>query len=153
MSKGQGGNVIEVGSYKGKSFQEAIGELMKAGIPFIFSVRKAAKPAQAGTVTDQNPEAEQTLAYGQTVQLTIAAPASVGKDNVFGLFRYTLPDYPIAVDIRIEVVSETGTVTLLSMKHPGGPIAVPYIVPEGSEIVLSVLDQELAREKAADVVF
>jgi eukaryotic-like serine/threonine-protein kinase len=153
VSKGQGGNVIEVGSYTGKSFQEAASELMKAGIPFIFSVRKAARPAQAGTVTDQNPDAAQMLTYGQTVQLTMAAPANVGKDNVFGLFKYALPDYPIAVDIRIEVVSETGTVTLLSMKHPGGPIAVPYIVPEGSEIVLSVLDQELAREKAVDVVF
>jgi hypothetical protein len=30
---------------------------------------------------------------------------------------------------------------------------VPYVVPEGSEIVLTVLDQELAREKAAEVQF
>mgnify|MGYP001767443768 FL=1 len=93
------------------------------------------------------------MEFGQVLQLTMAGPGNVGKDNVFGLFRYTLPDYPIAVDIRIEVASEGGTVQLLAMKHPGGPIAVPYVVPEGSEIVLSVLDQELAREKATDVVF
>jgi eukaryotic-like serine/threonine-protein kinase len=153
VSRGQGDNMVEVGTYKGKSFQEALGELMKAGVPFLFSVRKASKPQQAGTVTEQNPDEGQMLGYGQAVQLTMAAPANVGKDNVFGLFRYTLPDYPIAVDIRIAVASEGGTVQLLAMKHPGGPIAVPYIVPEGSEIVLSVLDQELAREKATDVVF
>jgi hypothetical protein len=34
------------------------------------------------------------------------------------------------------------------MKHPGGPLSVPYIVPEGSDIVLSVLDKEEVREKA-----
>ena len=153
VSRGQGDNLVEVGTYKGKSFQEAAGELMRAGVPFIFSVRKASKPQQAGTVTDQNPDAGQMLSYGQTVQLTMAAPTSVGKDNVFGLFKYTLPEYPIAVDIRLEVASETGKVTLLAMKHPGGPLAVPYVVPEGSEIVLSVLDQELAREPATEVLF
>jgi hypothetical protein len=80
-------------------------------------------------------------------------PASIGKDKVFGLFKFTLPDYPIAVDIRLKVVSEGGEATLLAMKHPGGPLAVPYIVPEGSEIVLSVLDEEKAREPAAQLSF
>jgi eukaryotic-like serine/threonine-protein kinase len=149
VSRGQGGDFAEVGDYKGMSFQEAVADLMKAGIAFTFTVQKSTKPATAGTVTAQNPDPKEILAYGQSVQLTMSPPPSVGKDNVFGLFQYTLPDYPIAVDIRLEVVSEGGRSTLLAMKHPGGPLAVPYVVPEGSEIILSVLDEVKAEVKAS----
>jgi beta-lactam-binding protein with PASTA domain len=153
VSRGQGANLVEVGDYTGMSFQEAIGELMKAGIPFTFTVQKAAKPQAAGTITAQNPDPKEMLNYGQTVQLTMSPPASVGKDKVFGLFQFTLPDYPIAVDIRLEVASEGGKATILAMKHPGGPLAVPYIVPEGSDIILSVLDEEKLVVKAAPLNF
>jgi beta-lactam-binding protein with PASTA domain len=153
VSRGQGDSLAEAGDYKGMSFQEAIGELMKAGIPFTFTVQKPAKGQLPGTVGAQNPDPKEKLAYGQIVQLTMSVPSSIGKDRVFGLFEFTLPDYPIAVDIRLSVVSETGEATLLTMKHPGGPLAVPYIAPEGSEIVLSVLDEEKAREPAAQLAF
>lgn len=153
VSRGQGDNLAEVGDYKGKSFQEAIAELMKAGVPFTFTVQKASKSQQAGTITAQNPDPKELLNYGQTVQLTMSPPTSVGKDRVFGLFQFTLPEYPIAVDIRLEVVSEGGRNALLEMKHPGGPLAVPYIVPEGSEIILSVLDEEKAVVRAAPLSF
>jgi beta-lactam-binding protein with PASTA domain len=153
VSKGQGDSLAEAGDYKGMSFQEAIGELMKAGIPFTFTAKKPVKGQQPGMVGAQNPDPKEKLAYGQILQLTMSVPSNVGKDNVFGLFRYTLPDYPIAVDIRLKVVSESGEATLLAMKHPGGPLAVPYIAPEGSEIVLSVLDEEKAREPAAELSF
>jgi beta-lactam-binding protein with PASTA domain len=153
VSKGQGDSLAEAGDYKGMSFQEAIGELMKAGIPFTFTVQKPAKGQQPGTVSEQNPAPKEKLAYGQIMQLTMSVPASIGKDKVFGLFKFTLPDYPIAVDIRLKVISEGGEATLLAMKHPGGPLAVPYIVPEGSEIVLSVLDEEKAREPGVQLSF
>ena len=44
-----------------------------------------------------------------------------------------------------------GDLLFFSMKHPGGPLSVPYIVPDGSELVLYVLDQEVDREKAVAV--
>jgi beta-lactam-binding protein with PASTA domain len=146
-------STITVADYVAKSFQEAINELTRDNIPFAFTVRKAPKGVDAGSIIAQNPEKGAQMAFGQVVQLTMAGPANVGKDNVFGLFKFSLPDQPIAVTIRLVIVSDSQPREILSMKHPGGPIAVPYIVPEGSELVLYVLDQEMAREKATLVQF
>jgi beta-lactam-binding protein with PASTA domain len=153
VSQGEGEDFAEVGTYTGMSFQEAIADLTRNNIPFFFSVQKPRKNQEPGTVVSQNPAPGSKLPYGQLVQLVTTVPASVGKDKIFGVFKYSLPDYPILVDIRLDVVTDTGTVPLLSMKHPGGPLSIPYIVPEGSDLVLSVLDKEELREKASAFEF
>lgn len=154
VSQDQGGeSTITIGDYVGKSFQVAMGDLVRDNVPFAFTVRKTVKGTAAGSVTDQNPDKGAQIAYGQVVQLTMTAPADVGKDSVFGLFKYSLTDQPIAVNIRLMIVSDSEPKQILSMKHPGGPLAVPYIVPEGSELVLYVLDQEVARQKATPLQF
>jgi beta-lactam-binding protein with PASTA domain len=142
---------LEVGDYIGQGFLEAITALTRSDVPFVFTVEKAAKGKEPGIVTAQNPGPGEKIGYGRVVQLTMTAPTNIGKDKVFGLFRFSLPEQPIAVDIRLEIVGETERVPLLAMKHPGGPLAVPYIVPEGSELALTVLDQEAAREKAVPI--
>ena len=35
------------------------------------------------------------------------------------------------------------------MKHPGGPISIPYIVDAGTELVFYVLDKEELRQAAS----
>jgi eukaryotic-like serine/threonine-protein kinase len=139
---------VEIGDYTGFSFQEAITQLTRQNIPFVFSVQKAEKNKQPGVVVTQTPQPKSRILYGQIVQLSITPPAGIGKDRIFGVFKYTLPDYPILVDIKLSLISEGSTGVLLAMKHPGGPLSVPYIVPEGSDLVLSVLDKEEVREKA-----
>jgi beta-lactam-binding protein with PASTA domain len=153
VSQDQGAaSSIAAGDYVGKSFPEAIQELTRDSIPFAFTLSKTAKGA-AGSVIDQNPDKGAPLASGQVVQLTMIAPtaASIGKDNIFGLFKYSLPDQPVAVNIRLVIASDSLQQEIFSMKHPGGPISVPYIVPDGSELVLYVLDQAVDREKAVAV--
>jgi beta-lactam-binding protein with PASTA domain len=146
-------STVTVGSYVGMSFQEAITQLTRDDIPFTFSVGKAARGSTGGLVTEQTPASGAKIAYGQVVQLTMTSPADVGKDNIFGLFKYSLPDQPIAVNIRLAIVTDNEPQDILSMKHPGGPIAIPYIVPDGSELVLTVMDKEVAREKATPLIY
>jgi eukaryotic-like serine/threonine-protein kinase len=154
VSQDQGSvSMVTVGDYMGQNFEEAIQELTRDSIPFTFVVRKAAKGMNPGTVIDQSPPKGSQMAYGQIIQLTMAAPSNIGKDNVFGVFKFQLNDQPIAVNIRLVIVADSEPKEILAMKHPGGPISVPYIVPEGSELVLYVLDQEVAREKAAAVQY
>ncbi|MFI5369337.1 MAG: PASTA domain-containing protein [Spirochaetia bacterium] len=154
VSQEEGGeSTYSIGDYVGKSFQDAMTELTRDNIPFAFSVRKAPKGIPSGVVTDQNPGKGEQMPYGQVAQLTMTAPADVGKDNVFGLFKFSLPDQPIAVNIRLVIVSDSEPKEIFAMKHPGGPLAVPYVVPDGSELVLYVLDQEVARDKATQLQF
>ena len=64
------------------------------------------------------------------------------------MFEYVLPDYPIMVDVTLDSISEEGNTTVLAMKHPGGPISIPYIVDEDSELILYIFDQEEIRQQA-----
>jgi len=154
VSQDQTGQAMtSVGDYVGKNFQEAISDLTKGNIPFAFTVQKAKVGVSPGSIIAQNPVAGDRINLDQVVQLTMVAPSDVGKGNVFGLFQYTLPPQPIAVDISLDIVSGSDRKSVLSMKHPGGPLAVPYIVPDGSDLVLMVLDQEVIRQKAAQIVF
>jgi hypothetical protein len=104
-------------------------------------------------VLDQNPVSGARIGFGQIVQLTMAGPGNVGENNVFGLFKYTLDAQPIAVDIRLVAITGSQPKEILAMKHPGGPIAVPYVVPDGSELVLSLLDKEVTREPATPLIY
>jgi beta-lactam-binding protein with PASTA domain len=146
-------SMIPVDDFVGKSFEEAMGQLAANNVPFAFTVQRPGKGKDPGTVIDQNPPNGGKLAYGQVLQLTITGPAAVAKENVFGLFRFTLPQQPIAVETRLVLISDALPKEILSMRHPGGALSVPYIVPEGSELGLYVLDQEVARQKASPLLF
>lgn len=148
VSRGSGASIVEVGDFEGKSFTEVINELTKSNIPFVFTARKAAKGDKPGIVVTQNPKPKTALGYGQPVRLEMTVPDNPGKDRVFGIFRYSLPDYPILMDVRVDVSSESGKGTLIEMKHPGGQIAIPYILPEDGELALFVMGKEQTREKA-----
>lgn len=148
VARGEGDLASEVGEYVGMSFTEAVAQLVKDDLPFLFSVRKAVGDEKPGAVVSQEPAPGSRISLGSAVQLVMTPPADPGKGRIFGLFRYLLPDYPILVDIRLEVVSDAGRLTVLAARHAGGPLAVPYIVPEGSDLVLTVLDKEEVRVQA-----
>ena len=60
--------------------------------------------------------------------------------------------YPYPFQIKLEAVSPKGERSLLlSMKHPGGSLTVPYAVPDGTVLVLTILNKEVStREVHAD---
>ncbi len=153
VARGEGELASLVGEYVGLSFTEAIAELVKADLPFFFSVKKAAEGQAGGVVVTQEPAPGSRISLGGAVQLVMTPPENPGKGRIFGLFRYLLPDYPILVDMRLDVIADTGRLTILSARHAGGPLAVPYIVPEGSDLVLTVLDKEEVSVQASSFQF
>lgn len=153
VARGEDELASEVGEYVGMSFTEAIAALVKAELPFFFSVKKAAAGQAGGVVVTQEPAAGSRISLGSAVQLVMTPPENPGKGKIFGLFRYLLPDYPILVDVRLDVIADTGRLTILAARHAGGPLAVPYIVPEGSDLVLTVLDKEEVSVQASAFQF
>jgi beta-lactam-binding protein with PASTA domain len=148
VSRGPKGELVEVPEYIDMQFQDAIAQLSSANFPFIFSVKRAEGKERAGVVVAQTPEPESEVPYGSVIQLTMTRPERVPRGRVFGVFEYVLPDYPIMVDITLDSISEEGNTTILAMKHPGGPISIPYIADEDSELILYIFDQEEIRQRA-----
>jgi len=149
VSRGPKGEMITVEDYLKLSFQDAMAELASANIPFIFTVRKPRANEKSGVVVSQTPEPKSAVPYGSVVQLVMTRPSGIPPGKVFGVFEYTLPAYPIMVDISLDAISKSDSSTILAMKHPGGPISIPYIVDEKSELVFNVFDKEEMRQPAS----
>ena len=148
VSRGPRGELVEVPEFIDMEFRNALAQLSSSNFPFIFSVKRAEGDERAGVIVAQTPEAKSEVPYGSVIQLTMTRPERITRGQVFGVFEYVLPDYPIMVDITLDSISEEGNTTILAMKHPGGPISIPYIVDEDSELVLYIFDQEEIRQPA-----
>jgi beta-lactam-binding protein with PASTA domain len=149
VSRGPRGQMVSVADYSGLRFQDALAQLSSANIPFTFTVRRVQGQEKSGVVVSQTPEAGSEVPYGSVVQLVMTRPTDMGRGKVFGVFEYTLPAYPIMVDVSLDGVSPEGSSTLLAMKHPGGPISIPYVVDARTELVFHVMDKEELRQAAA----
>jgi beta-lactam-binding protein with PASTA domain len=148
VSRGPRGETIDVPDFVGMPFRDAIAQLSSLNFPFVFSVKRAEGEEKRGVVVAQTPDPKAEVPYGSVIQLTMTRPERLQSGQVFGVFQYVLPDYPIMVDISLDAISASGSTTLLSMKHPGGPISIPYVVDEKTELVLYVFDKEEIRQQA-----
>ena len=148
VSKGPGGDLIELQDYVNRPFREVRDELAVLNLPFVFRVRAAREGEAAGSIVSQSPTAGQEIPYSSILQLEMTAPVEVPEELVFGLIEASLPDYPILVDLKLEVVTATERRVILAMKHPGGPVSIPYLVEADSRLVLSMFDDEILTRPA-----
>jgi beta-lactam-binding protein with PASTA domain len=144
VSLGPHSESIEVPDLVKKSYTDAMSELAKANIPFAFTDRKAAGNEKPGTVVSQSPDAKSNVPKNTLISLVMTDPVNVPKGEVFGMLQKNLPNYPVAIDLKVEAVAPDGTHTqLLAMQTTGGLLTVPYVVKDGSTITVSSFDKEL----------
>lgn len=146
VSLGPKNQSYKVPSLVGQPFTKAMDELAKANIPFAFTDRPATGSEAPGVVVSQSPDPGGNVPSGTLISLVMTDPVNIPQGDVFGMLQKNLPDYPVAVDLKVEVLSPDGkTETLLSTKSTGGLLTVPYVVPDKSTIVVSSFDKELLK--------
>ena len=143
VSQGPEDAVISAPTFKGMNFQEALLQVTRLNMPFAFSFRDRMGAEKPGTVVAQTPEAEAEVKRGTMMQLQIVPP-SPEKGKVFGLLERSLPDYPVPITLKFQIIDPVGNRTeVFSTRHRGGVIAIPYFVEEDSILVLQADDKEL----------
>lgn len=143
VSKGPYGQTREVLNYVGLTYNEVIASVVKTSIPFIFTARAAETGEKPGYVVEQSPDHETEVPLDTVMQFVIARPEDVPDGEVFGIFERTLPEYPVPVLLRVEIVSPEGESRLLfQTRHKGGLITVPFQEPENSLINIIIGDKE-----------
>lgn len=148
VSKGPQGQTVKVGAYEGRSWSEVIASMISENRPFLVKVRAPEANEASGVVVAQAPQAGTTAPKVTPVTLTVTQPRPVADGRVFRVLETTLPEYPILVDVRIDLIQESGErSTLYQLKHPGGLLTVPYRAAEGSLVTVSVLDKEVFTQK------
>ncbi len=146
VSLGPHSQSIEVPDLVDKPYTDAIDELAKQNIPFAFTDRKAQANEKPGTVVSQSPDAKSNVPKNTLISLVMTDPANVPKDETFGMLQKNLPDYPVPIDLTVDAVAPDGTHTqLLKTMTTGGLLTVPYVVKNGSTIIVSSFDKELFR--------
>lgn len=148
VSRGPQGQVQKVAQFVGLSWQEAVKQSVSLGQPVAFKARNAAGAEGNGQVVTQDPVAKVETAKGKVIELIMTNPGKLADGQIFGIFDTSLPTYEILVDLKLILTKSNGDkVTLLSMNHPGGHFAYPYLAQSGDtislEIVGKVMDKKL----------
>ena len=149
VSRGPGTQRASLPGFVGLSYGEALSRLQQRGRPFVFTVSSGDQP---GAVVAQSPPPGTEVSASAKVFLTMVPPETEEGD-VFGLFRRVLPDYPVEVQLALDFVEpeEGDRIRLFEMSHPGGEIAIPYLIPEGSTVILSRDGTDVLTEPATPV--
>jgi beta-lactam-binding protein with PASTA domain len=128
---------------------EAVGLLEKAGLGFSFSLREARAGEEYGTVVFQDPSAGTMVETGRPISLVAAAPAGpLETGEVFALFRYSMPENPYPLPVRLEALAPGagGRELLVETVFGGGFFSFPYRAVPGAVLILSMRGRELYRE-------
>ncbi|NNM67774.1 MAG: PASTA domain-containing protein [Spirochaetales bacterium] len=149
ISRGPKSQLIKVGSYVGQDYLSVMSQLEAQSLPFEFTVRALERNELPGRVVAQDPAPTVGIPRGGVIHLTMTKP-TVPAGQVFGLFKTTLPQYPILVDLKLEIKTAAGDVsTLVAMKHPGGAFSVPYLAAPGDTLILSILGKPILTQTVA----
>ncbi|MDR2159158.1 MAG: PASTA domain-containing protein [Treponema sp.] len=152
VSQGPENAVKTIPALTGLSVAEALERIGSAGVDFTFTLREPRDREQGETVVFQNPPGEARASAGTVVQITVTTPAELPEGEAFGLFKYTMPKNPYPLPVRLEALLPDGERRrLVTVEYPGGEFTVPYRLPLGTTLILSLLNRELHRETVAPV--
>jgi len=147
VSRGREHQTVTVPQLTGITFTRALELISSSGINYRFTVRDRESAESGETIVTQTPAADTVIPINSVVDLILTAPDSVAEGTVFGLFSYSIPPnpYPLAVRLDAQLPTEERR-RLISVNYSGGDFTVPYKLPSGTVLILSMLNRELHRE-------
>jgi beta-lactam-binding protein with PASTA domain len=139
--------LLRLPNFIGMNPEEALDQIGRSGIDFTFSLRSVQEGEKPGVVVSQVPAGDAMIAQDVRVRFTMTMPLEGSYDGVFGLFRYNLARNPYPLALRLEALLPSGERRrLLSTEYSGGELAVPYNLPLGTVLILSLVNMEIHRE-------
>ena len=114
--------------------------------PAVEEAVRAEKGEKEGTVVNQEKDSSLFVPNYSRVAAEIALPKKQKDDSVIGLFTATLPSYPYAVEMNLESSKDGVKKPVVTLKHKGGNVTIPYEAERGSDLILSISDRVVARQ-------
>ncbi|MDR0558474.1 MAG: PASTA domain-containing protein [Treponema sp.] len=147
VSRGSGQAPVKTPEFTGLSMKEALDLIGKTKVDFAFKTRPALENETAETIVEQSPLPDIEIETGARITLTVASPEKTAEGEVFALFTYTMAKNPYPLKILLDAQLPSGARrVLLETDFSGGELIVPYKLPSGSIITLSLLGREIHRE-------
>ncbi len=147
VSKGVEGSLTLVRDYGGTGWQRALQLAIADGFPFIFTSRAVERGEVPGMVVNQSPAAASEVPSDIVRQIYMTEPVEIEQGYKFGILEKELPLFPVKVPVEVKSITPGGVVTILAkLYHTGGLLTIPYIVADGSTLIISINGEEKIRE-------
>ena len=147
VSRGSLDKPVRIPDWKDYSADNAMRSLARIPLPFVFVEDNVSPVGTVARVTSQSPLPESEVGLDRTILLRYSRPESWPSEFRYGIFEFSLPEYPVPVLLEV-IIREPGTEDrkLFSMPHSGGRLSFPYVVPLGTGIVVMVNGKEITRK-------
>lgn len=133
----------------GQSVNDLLQTITRSKVVFDITGRPAEEGEKIGVVVNQPAFEDEFVPNYSRVALEMTIPEEVIDGTVYGIFTESLIDYPYPVPMKLVAVPTEGdSYTVVSFNHPGGNVTIPYAVPQGTNLVLYVVDKVVARQSA-----
>ncbi|MDR0400484.1 MAG: PASTA domain-containing protein [Treponema sp.] len=153
VSRGPENRMITVPRFAGLPLSEALEEIGRTGVDFSFSLQPSMDDEEEELVVYQDPPAESSAPANTPIQLVVNIPPEIPDGEIFGLFSYTVAQNPYPLGLRLEALLPQGErKELINVPYRGGEFTVPYRLPVGTVLILSMLNRELHRETLRPVL-
>ncbi len=135
----------------GMSLNDALLMWSRYKVIYQFTAVTAEEGVAPGTIISQKSSAQFSEEDGtcpiySVGRCEIAIPDKMVNNNVYGIYETSLPNYPYALNVTLDVEALDGsTYNLVTLRHTGGKLTIPYAVPRYSVLVLSVQGKEIGR--------
>jgi len=147
VSKGRENQTINVPQLAGLSLSKALEVISGTGINFTFVIKEIGLNESGETVAAQIPKPDTNISVNTPVRVTVTRPEKLASNEVFDLYKFIIPQNPYPLPVRLEAQLPSGEkIRLFTVNYMGGEFTVPYKLPEGSVLILSMLNRELNRE-------
>jgi len=131
----------------GQGVNDLLQTIARSKLVFDISSHKADGDEKPGTVVDQQAFDSEYVPNYTRVSVTMALPAGEYNENMYGIYEEKVPDYPYPVPMKIEAYPPEGdSYTLISFNHPGGNVTIPYVVPKGTVLELSIVNKVFSKK-------
>lgn len=133
----------------GQSVNDLLQTITRSKIVFDITGRVADEGEKVGVVVNQQKFDTEYVPNYTRVEVELTIPDGAVDGTVYGVFTENLIDYPYPVPMKLVAVPTEGdSYTVVSFNHPGGNVTIPYAVPQGTNLVLYVVDKVVAKKSA-----
>ena len=147
ISRGPNYEDAKIPNVVGQSVNDFLQTITRNKIIFDISYHLAAEGEEPGTIVRQQQFETDSIPTYSRVAVEMAMPDEPIDELRYGIFTKTLIDYPYPVPMTISAVPEEGKAyTILDFNHVGGNLTIPYAVPAGTTLVLTVANKVQAKE-------
>jgi len=138
ISKGQQPVQYHIGNYLGRNYLDVINQLNTLGYPFSFKTRPAQDNEKYAVIVGQEPEPDSYVPEKTVVKLMMTEPVNIEQGKIFSIYLAEIPVYPVLMNLEL-MENLNGTLRpIVTLKHPGGVIGIPYIINENAQVALYV---------------